>query len=139
MYHEDFPLLHECSHHAEDVTEEREDGTENGPSVFPCRFKHFRKRFRESPVRCSRNLVSRFPVPPCSCVKPQMFLLYANVSACAPARHSSSGGGEGFQAFQIRQGGQHLCVLSQGYISSAKPVKSAPGLDSTKRGAVTLH
>ena len=40
MYYEDFPLLHECSHHAEDVTEEREDGTVNGERTerFPLSF-----------------------------------------------------------------------------------------------------
>ena len=82
------------------------------------------------------------PVSSCSCVKPQMFLLYANISAaralfrshCPPFLPKEK---KEEAASPIRQASVYVfCRSSKGYISSAKPVKSALGcsLDSTETG-----
>ena len=120
----------------EDVTVNRERTRQ----AFPQSFQRldFKKMFRELQYMAlgtySLDPVHS-PVSSCSCVKPQMFLLYANMYIRLRTsslfflrrRERERGPRRRCVASQIRQGGQHLCALSQGYISSAKPVKSALG------------
>ena len=111
----------------------REDVTVNRERTRTKRFPYSLKRgFKNNQTRRGCVALETLSVGSqsrhSSCVKPQMFLLHANISACALSRSPFFlRGPRHFVASPIRLGEQRLCVLSQGYISSAKPVKSTSG------------
>ena len=123
----------------------REDVTVNRERTRTKRFPYSLKRgFKNNQTRRGCVALETLSVGSqsrhCSCVKPQMFLLHANISACALSRSPFFlRGPRHFVASPIRLGEQRLCVLSQGYISSAKPVKSAEKCRKVQKGEAPLR